>query len=144
MSKATGIKKSRLALILAVAGLGALLALLPVAALLWPFFRAMSGPAVPLTLDELPRAERQAGIEIVILAAGDYRFVPPGGSAEVLVAADLERKAHALAGRDPGQKVYVGGEAGVGYQKVVDTLALLRRAGLDKIAVVAQSREEGR
>jgi biopolymer transport protein TolR len=74
---------------------------------------------------------------------GNYALVLPGSDApEAIAAAELENKVRAIVSQNPKQAIFVAGDGSANYQKVMDAMVLLQRAGVEKVGLMSDPQQQ--
>jgi biopolymer transport protein TolR len=82
--------------------------------------------------------EKKDPMVVSVDAGGNYFFAVQGGKNEAISAADLETKVRGIMNQNPQQAVFVAGDSDVPYQKVMDAMVLLQRAGVEKVGLMSE------
>ena len=70
--------------------------------------------------------------------AGNYALIVQGGQPQELPADMLEAKVKALVANNPDLPVFVAGDREANYEVVLDAMALLQHAGVEKVGLMSQ------
>ena len=82
--------------------------------------------------------DRKDPVIVRVDREGRYALIVQGGRPEELPADMLQAKVGALVGNNPGLAVFVAGDREANYEVVLDAMALLQRAGVDKVGLMSQ------
>lgn len=96
-------------------------------------------PQVPS--EPMPPADKEPVI-ISIDVAGDFYINYGEDQDKPITAQVLANRIGALLQYQPGVPVYVKGDAGVAYGRVVEIMALLQSAGVDGVGLVTEPAEQ--
>lgn len=105
----------------------------------------VTAPLLNLGVDiDLPQSdaksitEKKDPIVVSVNADGEYYLAVKAGSNESVDATVLESRMRELVSADPKVAVYVAGDASANYQKVMNAMVLLQRAGVEKVGLMSQ------
>ena len=114
----------------------------------------VTAPLMNLGVDvDLPRSnaksieEKKDPMVVSVDTEGNYFLAVKAGSNEAIGAAELEAKVGAIIRQNPQQAIFVAGDGSANYQKVMDAMVLLQRAGVEKVGLMsepAQAQTQGR
>ena len=65
------------------------------------------------------------------------------GSNEAVDTGSLQAKVRALVANNPDVAVYVAADGAGSYQNVMDAMALLQNAGVERVGLMSQPRQDG-
>ena len=109
----------------------------------------VTAPLLNLGVDiELPQSdaksiqEKKDPIVVSVDAAGNLFLAVEAGSNEAVTAQALEAKLRAIVNQDARAVVYVAGDATANYQRVMDAMVLLQRAGVEKVGLMSQPKQD--
>ncbi|MCM2338011.1 MAG: protein TolR [Lysobacter sp.] len=110
----------------------------------------VTAPLLNLGVDiDLPQSdaksiqEKKDPIVVSVDAAGNLFLAVEAGSNEAVTAQALEAKLRAIVNQNPKAAVYVAGDATANYQRVMDAMVLLQRAGVEKVGLMSQPKQDG-
>ena len=105
----------------------------------------VTAPLLNLGVDiDLPQSdaksitEKKDPIVVSVSSEGDYFLAEKAGSNDAVSGASLESRMRELVAADPKVAVYVAGDASANYQKVMDAMVLLQRAGVERVGLMSQ------
>ncbi len=76
---------------------------------------------------------------------GNYALVVPGSERPEAIGADeLEAKVRGIVGQNAKQAIFVAGDGSADYQKVMDAMVLLQRAGVTKVGLMSNPQQQSR
>jgi biopolymer transport protein TolR len=114
----------------------------------------VTAPLMNLGVDiDLPQSnaksieEKKDPMVVSVDREGHYFLAVKAGSNEAIGAAELEQKVAAIIHQNPKQAIFVAGDGSANYQKVMDAMVLLQRAGVEKVGLMsepAQGQAQGR
>ena len=74
---------------------------------------------------------------------GRYALVLPGDDRPQAVdAAELEARVRGIINQNPKQAIFVAGDGSANYQKVMDAMVLLQRAGVRKVGLMSDPKHQ--
>ena len=82
--------------------------------------------------------EKKDPMVVSVDAGGNYFFAVQGGDNTAISASDLETRVRGIMNQNPQQSVFVAGDADVPYQRVMDAMVLLQRAGVEKVGLMSE------
>jgi biopolymer transport protein TolR len=104
----------------------------------------VTAPLMNLGVDiDLPQSnaksieEKKDPMVVSVDAGGHYFLAVKAGSNEAIGAAELEAKVRAIMNQNPKQAIFVAGDGSANYQKVMDAMVLLQRAGVEKVGLMS-------
>jgi biopolymer transport protein TolR len=111
----------------------------------------VTAPLLNLGVDiELPQSdaksmqEKKDPVVVSVDPAGNYFLTVEAGSNEALLPEALEAKMRAIVAQNPKVPVFVAGDGTANYQKVMDAMVLLQRAGVERVGLMSQPGQDGR
>jgi biopolymer transport protein TolR len=111
----------------------------------------VTAPLLNLGVDiELPQSdaksmqEKKDPVVVSVDPAGNYFLTVEAGSNEALLPEALEAKMRAIVAQNPNVPVFVAGDGTANYQKVMDAMVLLQRAGVERVGLMSQPGQDGR
>ena len=110
----------------------------------------VTAPLLNLGVDiELPQSnaksmqEKKDPVIVSVDPAGTYFLTVEAGSNEAVTRDVLEAKMRAIVNQNPQVPVFVAGDGSANYQKVMDAMVLLQRAGVERVGLMSQPNSEG-
>ncbi len=110
----------------------------------------VTAPLLNLGVDiELPQSdaksmqEKKDPVIVSVDPAGNYFLTVEAGSNEAVTRDVLEAKMRAIVNQNPQVPVFVAGDGSANYQKVMDAMVLLQRAGVERVGLMSQPNSEG-
>ena len=110
----------------------------------------VTAPLLNLGVDiELPQSdaksmqEKKDPVIVSVDPAGNYFLTVEAGSNEAVTRDVLEAKMRAIVNQTPQVPVFVAGDGSANYQKVMDAMVLLQRAGVERVGLMSQPNSEG-
>ena len=110
----------------------------------------VTAPLLNLGVDiELPQSdaksmqEKKDPVIVSVDPAGNYFLTVEPGSNEAVTRDVLEAKMRAIVNQNPQVPVFVAGDGSANYQKVMDAMVLLQRAGVERVGLMSQPNSEG-
>ena len=110
----------------------------------------VTAPLMNLGVDiELPQSnaksieEKKDPVVVTVDADGNYFLAVEAGSNEALDAATLSRKVGAIVSNNPQVAVFVAADGAGNYQNVMDAMVLLQSAGVEKVGLMSQPKQDG-
>jgi biopolymer transport protein TolR len=110
----------------------------------------VTAPLMNLGVDiDLPQSnaksieEKKDPIVVSVDTEGNYFLAVKAGSNEAIGSSELEAKVGAIVRQNPKQAVFVAGDGSANYQKVMDAMVLLQRAGVEKVGLMSQPKNGG-
>jgi biopolymer transport protein TolR len=88
--------------------------------------------------------EKKDPVVVSVDPAGNYFLTVEAGSNEALLPEALEAKMRAIVAQNPKVPVFVAGDGTANYQKVMDAMVLLQRAGVERVGLMSQPGQDGR
>jgi biopolymer transport protein TolR len=82
--------------------------------------------------------DRKDPIIVRVDRSGNYALILQGGQPQELPADMLEAKVKALVANNPDLPVFVAGDREANYEVVLDAMALLQHAGVEKVGLMSQ------
>ncbi len=105
----------------------------------------VTAPLLNLGVDiELPQSnaksiqEKQDPVIVSVDRDGNYFLTLQGADNEALNKQALQRKVRAFVANNKDVQVYVAGDGGAPYQTVMDAMALLQNAGVERVGLMSQ------
>ncbi|MEG3192806.1 protein TolR [Lysobacter sp. D1-1-M9] len=105
----------------------------------------VTAPLLNLGVDiELPQSdaksmqEKKDPVVVSVDPAGNYFLTVEAGSNEALGMEALEARIRAIVNQNPQVPVFVAGDGTVDYQRVMDAMVLLQRAGVERVGLMSQ------
>ena len=105
----------------------------------------VTAPLLNLGVDvDLPQSnaksiqEKKDPVIVSVDPEGNYFLAVEAGSNEAVTAEMLEAKVRAIVNQNPDIAVFVAGDAGTNYQKIMDALVLLQSAKVKKVGLMSQ------
>jgi biopolymer transport protein TolR len=105
----------------------------------------VTAPLLNLGVDvSLPRSnaksiqDRKDPLVVRVDREGHYALIVQGGQPQELPADMLEAKVEALVANNPDLPVFVAGDRESNYEVVLDAMALLQQAGVEKVGLMSQ------
>ncbi|MBW3549275.1 MAG: protein TolR [Proteobacteria bacterium] len=105
----------------------------------------VTAPLLNLGVDiELPQSdaksmqEKKDPVVVSVDPAGNYFLTVEAGSNEALEMDALEARIRAIVNQNPQVPVFVAGDGTVDYQRVMDAMVLLQRAGVERVGLMSQ------
>ena len=87
--------------------------------------------------------EQKDPVVVSVDRDGNYFLAIEAGSNEAVDTASLQAKVRALVANNPDLAVYVAADGAGSYQNVMDAMALLQNAGVEKVGLMSQPRQDG-
>ena len=110
----------------------------------------VTAPLMNLGVDvQLPQSnaksitEQKDPVVVSVDRDGNYFLAIEAGSNEAVDTASLQAKVRALVANNPHLAVYVAADGAGSYQNVMDAMALLQNAGVEKVGLMSQPRQDG-
>ena len=110
----------------------------------------VTAPLMNLGVDiELPQSnaksieEKKDPVVVTVDADGNYFLAVEAGSNEALDAATLSRKVGAIVNNNPQVAVFGAADGAGSYQHVMDAMVLLQSAGVEKVGLMSQPKQDG-
>ncbi|MBD7987907.1 protein TolR [Luteimonas sp. Sa2BVA3] len=110
----------------------------------------VTAPLMNLGVDvQLPQSnaksitEQKDPVVVSVDRDGNYFLAIEAGSNEAVDTASLQAKVRALVANNPDLAVYVAADGAGSYQNVMDAMALLQNAGVEKVGLMSQPRQDG-
>jgi len=113
----------------------------------------VTAPLMNLGVDvDLPQSnaksieEKKDPIVVSVDVDGNYFVAVTAGSNEAITADQLEEKVRAIINQNPKQAIFVAGDGSANYQRVMDAMVLLQRAGVEKVGLMSapKPKQQGR
>jgi biopolymer transport protein TolR len=108
----------------------------------------VTAPLLNLGVDiDLPQSDAKAvdqdrkPLTVTVDSEGAYSLVMPDQSRKVVDAAQLKAEVEAIVATNPELSVFVAGDATIDYQKVMDALAILQQAKVQKVGLMSKPTE---
>ena len=108
----------------------------------------VTAPLMNLGVDvQLPESnaksieEKQDPVVVEVDAAGNYFLVVEGGAKTAESGETLAAKVRAITGNNPQAAVYIAADGSGSYQTVMDAMALLQNAGVQKVGLMSDPRQ---
>ena len=110
----------------------------------------VTAPLMNLGVDvELPESNAKSleqdkdPMVVQVDASGAYALVLPGSDRpQAIAAAELEDRVRGIVGQNPKQAIFVAGDGSANYQKVMDAMVLLQRAGVQKVGLMSDPQHQ--
>ena len=110
----------------------------------------VTAPLMNLGVDvELPESNAKSleqdkdPMVVQVDAAGAYALVLPGNDRPQAIGADeLEARVRGIVNQNPKQAIFVAGDGSANYQKVMDAMVLLQRAGVQKVGLMSDPQHQ--
>jgi biopolymer transport protein TolR len=110
----------------------------------------VTAPLMNLGVDvELPESNAKSleqdkdPMVVQVDAGGAYALVLPGSDRpQAIGAQELEDRVRAIVGQNPKQAIFVAGDGSANYQKVMDAMVLLQRAGVQKVGLMSDPQHQ--
>jgi biopolymer transport protein TolR len=110
----------------------------------------VTAPLMNLGVDvQLPQSnaktitEQKDPVVVSVDGEGHYFLAVEAGSNEAVDADTLAAKMRALVANNPGVAVYVAADGSGSYQTVMDVMSLLQNAGVEKVGLMSNPRQDG-
>ena len=110
----------------------------------------VTAPLMNLGVDvQLPQSnaksitEQKDPVVVSVDRDGNYFLAIEAGSNVAMDTASLQAPVRALAANNPDLAVYVAADGAGSYQNVMDAMALLQNAGVEKVGLMSQPRQDG-
>ena len=87
--------------------------------------------------------ERQDPVIVSVDVDGNYFLAVESGSNEALDAATLAARIRAIVANNPQVPVFVAGDAASSYQRVMDAMVLLQSAGVERVGLMSDPKQDG-
>jgi len=105
----------------------------------------VTAPLLNLGVDiELPQSdaksmqEKKDPVIVSVDPAGNYFLTVEAGSNEAVTRDGLEARIRGIVSQNPQVPVFVAGDGSANYQKVMDAMVLLQRAGVERVGLMSQ------
>ena len=110
----------------------------------------VTAPLMNLGVDvQLPESnaksitEQKDPVVVSVDRDGNYFLAVETGSNEAVDTGSLQAKVRALVANNPDLAVYVAADGAGSYQNVMDAMALLQNAGVERVGLMSQPRQDG-
>ena len=110
----------------------------------------VTAPLMNLGVDvQLPESnaksitEQKDPVVVSVDRDGNYFLAIEAGSNEAVDTGTLQAKVRALVANNPDLAVYVAADGAGSYQNVMDAMALLQNAGVERVGLMSQPRQDG-
>jgi biopolymer transport protein TolR len=110
----------------------------------------VTAPLMNLGVDvQLPESnaksitEQKDPVVVSVDRDGNYFLAIEAGSNEAVDTGALQAKVRALVANNPDLAVYVAADGAGSYQNVMDAMALLQNAGVERVGLMSQPRQDG-
>jgi len=110
----------------------------------------VTAPLMNLGVDvQLPESnaksitEQKDPVVVSVDRDGNYFLAIEAGSNEAVDTASLQAKVRALVANNPDLAVYVAADGSGSYQNVMDAMVLLQAAGVERVGLMSQPRQDG-
>ena len=110
----------------------------------------VTAPLLHLSVDvTLPKSNarsvqnRKDPVIVSVDTAGNYFLATKPGDNQAISASELEARMHGMAAQNQELTVMVAGDPSTDYQKVMDALDLLQRAGVAKVGMISDPSGKG-
>jgi len=110
----------------------------------------VTAPLMNLGVDvQLPESnaksitEQKDPVVVSVDRDGNYFLAIEAGSNEAVDTGSLQAKVRALVANNPDVAVYVAADGAGSYQNVMDAMALLQNAGVERVGLMSQPRQDG-
>ena len=106
----------------------------------------VTAPLMNLGVDvDLPQSnaksieEKKDPLVVEVDVDGNYFLLGDGSvKKKAITASDLETRVRAIVAQNPQQAIFVAGDGSANYQKVMDAMVLLQRAGVEKVGLMSR------
>ena len=105
----------------------------------------VTAPLLSLSVDvDLPRSNARSveskkdPVVVTVDAQGRYFLTLQGGRPEPIDATELTARLQAFVAQNSEVPVFVAAPGGVEYQKVMDTMVLVQKAGVPRVSLMSQ------
>jgi len=105
----------------------------------------VTAPLLSLSVDvDLPRSNARSveskkdPVVVTVDAQGRYFLTLQGGRPEPIDATELTARLEAFVAQNSEVPVFVAAPGGVEYQKVMDTMVLVKEAGVPRVSLMSQ------
>ncbi len=105
----------------------------------------VTAPLLNLGVDiELPQSdaksmqEKKDPVIVSVDQAGNYFLTVEAGSNEAVTRDGLEARIRGIVSQNPQVPVFVAGDGSANYQKVMDAMVLLQRAGVERVGLMSK------
>ena len=110
----------------------------------------VTAPLMNLGVDvQLPESnaksitEQKDPVVVSVDRDGNYFLAIEAGSNQAVDSAMLGERVRALVANNPDVAVYVAADGAGSYQSVMDAMALLQNAGVERVGLMSQPRQDG-
>ena len=110
----------------------------------------VTAPLMNLGVDvQLPESnaksitEQKDPVVVSVDRDGNYFLAIEAGSNEAVDTASLQARVRALVANNPDLAVYVAADGSGSYQNVMDAMVLLQAAGVERVGLMSQPRQDG-
>ena len=110
----------------------------------------VTAPLMNLGVDvQLPESnaksitEQKDPVVVSVDAAGHYFLAVEAGNNDAVDAATLAARVRALVANNPDLAVFVAADGAGSYQNVMDAMVLLQNAGVQRVGLMSQPRQDG-
>ena len=110
----------------------------------------VTAPLMNLGVDvQLPESnaksitEQKDPVVVSVDRDGNYFLAIEAGSNEAVDTASLQARVRALVANNPDLAVYVAADGSGSYQHVMDAMVLLQGAGVERVGLMSQPRQDG-
>ncbi len=87
--------------------------------------------------------ERQDPVIVSVDVDGNYFLAVESGSNESLDPETLAARIRAIVANNPQVPVFVAGDAASSYQRVMDAMVLLQSAGVERVGLMSDPKQDG-
>ncbi|MBB1473811.1 MULTISPECIES: protein TolR [unclassified Luteimonas] len=110
----------------------------------------VTAPLMNLGVDvQLPESnaksiqEKKDPVVVSVDADGHYFLAVEAGSNEAVDAASLNARVRAIVASNPQVAVFIAADGNGSYQNVMDAMALLQNAGVERVGLMSNPRQDG-
>ncbi|MBJ7576094.1 protein TolR [Luteimonas sp. MC1828] len=110
----------------------------------------VTAPLMNLGVDvQLPESnaksiqEKKDPVVVSVDADGHYFLAVEAGSNEAVDAASLNARVRAIVANNPQVAVFIAADGNGSYQNVMDAMALLQNAGVERVGLMSNPRQDG-
>ena len=110
----------------------------------------VTAPLMNLGVDvQLPESnaksiqETKDPVLVQVDAAGNYSLIVASGSNEAVDSATLTARVRALVANNPDIAIFVAADGAGSYQNGMDAMALLQNAGVERVGLMSDPRQDG-
>jgi biopolymer transport protein TolR len=110
----------------------------------------VTAPLMNLGVDvQLPESnaksiqEKKDPVVVSVDADGNYFLAVEAGSNDAVDAAGLSARVRAIVANNPQIAVFIAADGSGSYQNVMDAMALLQNAGVERVGLMSNPRQDG-